>query len=234
MRGESQHCMTDFDHTACKFFYDRCRERNIFPRPIRESQMPGVRRPDFKLSIDGKTVVVEVKAIEESEFDRREEVHNVSKEDTPRISNQLKKANGQLHQYSNRGIPGIVCIIDYTGRGITWLPTGMHEAMFGQDAVVMSVPRDIRYPSNIIGQKSAGKEILTPEHNRSISAVLTFLRPEPNRYVARLWHNHFARCPIPTDCAAHFVDYQYRSGQRERLIGDHWIWICTTGRSSSA
>lgn len=217
--------MTDFDHRACKFFYDRCCERNIFPRRINESRMPRVRRPDFKLSIDGRTVVVEVKAIEESENDRREGLHNVLEEDIPRIRKKLSKANGQLHRYSARGIPSIVCIIDYTGEGLTWIPMGMHIAMFGQDAVVMSVPGDPTYPPHIVGQKSAGKETLTREHNRSISAVLTFLRPEPDRYIARLWHNHFARCPIPTDCAAHFVDYQYRSGKRNRPIGDPWIPI---------
>lgn len=222
--------MTDFDHRACEFFYDRCCDRKILARPISESRRPGVRRPDFKLSIDGKTVVVEVKAIEESENDRREGLHDVLKEDIPRIRKQLSKANGQLHRYSNRGIPSIVCIIDYTGKGLTWIPMGMHVAMFGRDAVIMSVPSDPRYSPHSIGQKSAGKETLTREHNKSISAVLTFLQPEGDRYVARLWHNHFAKCPISTDCAAHFVDYQYRSGERERPIGDPWIRICGEGR----
>ena len=222
--------MTDFDHRACEFFYDRCRERNILPQRISESRKPGIRQPDFKLSIDGKPLVVEVKAIEESANDRRGGLHDVLKEDIPRIRRQLKKANGQLHRYSNRGIASIVCIIDYTGKGLTWIPMGMHVAMFGQDAVVMRVPADPSYPPHVVGQKSAGKETLTREHNKSISAVLTFLRSEPDRYVARLWHNHFAGCPISTDCAAHFVDYQYVSKKREGSIGDPWIRIPDTGK----
>ncbi len=222
--------MTEFDHRACEFFYDRCKERNILPRRISESRKPGIRRPDFKLSIDGKSLVVEVKAIEESENDRRGGLHDVLKEDIPRIRRQLSKANGQLHRYSNRGIPSIVCIIDYTGKGLTWLPMGMHVAMFGQDAVIMSVPSDPEYSPHIVGQKSAGKETLTKEHNRSISAVLTFLQPERDQYIARLWHNHFARCPISTDCAGHFVDYQYVSKKREGSIGDPWIRIPDTGK----
>lgn len=192
--------------------------------------MPGVRRPDFRLLIDSRTIIVEVKAIEESENNRREGWHNVLEEDIPRIREKFSKANGQLLRYSNRGIPSIVCVIDYTGNEITWIPMGMHMAMFGQNAVVVSVPRDPTYPPRIVGQKSAGKETLTREHKTSISAVLTFLRSEPDRYVARLWHNHFARCPISTDCAAHFVDYQYVSKKREGSIGDPWIRIPDTGK----
>lgn len=192
--------------------------------------MHGVRRPDFKLLIDGRTIVVEVKAIEETENDRRGGWHNVLEEDIERIKNQIKKANGQLQRYSNRGIPSIVCIIDYTGNGITWIPMGMHMAMFGLDAVKVSVPSNPTYSPYIVGQKSAGKETLTKEHKTSISAVLTFLQSEPERYIARLWHNHFARCPISTDCAAHFVDYQYVSKKREGSIGDPWIRIPDTNK----
>ncbi|MDE0405896.1 MAG: hypothetical protein OXI53_11380 [Nitrospira sp.] len=224
--------MTDFDHRACEFFYDRCKEKNILPRRIRESRKPGSRRPDFKLSIDGNPLVVEVKAIEESENDRREGLHDVLKEDIPRIRKKLSKANRQLHRYSDRGIPGIVCIIDYTGRGLTWIPMGMHIAMFGQDAVVMSVPSDPTHPPHIVGQKSAGKETLTPEHNRSISAVLTFHvgNTDPVQYVSTLYHNHFARCLIDPNCAAHLVTVQYESGKRERSIGDPWIRMSGTSR----
>ncbi len=113
-------------------------------------------------------------------------------------------------------------MIDYTGGGLTWIPADMHIAMFGRDAVVMSVPRDPAYPPRITGNTSAGQETLTPEHNTSISAVLTFL-PERDRYVTCLWHNHFARCPIPEDCAAHFLNDQYRSGERNRPI-DLYSW----------
>ena len=194
--------------------------------------MGSLTEPDFRLLIDGRTIVVEVKAIEESENNRREGLHNVLEEDIPRIRNQFKKANNQLHRYSNRGLPGIVCILDCTGTGITGLPTEMHVAMFGQDAVVMSVPRDPTYPPRIVGQKSAGEETLTREHNRSISAVLTFHvgNTDPVQYVSTLYHNHFARCPIDPNCAADLVNVQYRSGERERPIGAPWIRIPDTGK----
>ena len=57
-----------------------------------------------KAATDVFTIVVEVKAIEESENDRREGAHNPLTEDIPRIRKQLSKANGQLHRYSHRGI----------------------------------------------------------------------------------------------------------------------------------
>lgn len=232
--------MTDFDHEACEFFDLRCRERGITPQRIRESRRPNVRRPDFALQINGKTVIVEVKAIEPNEQDqddlekmgRQGSVLRDGFSDTRRISNKLKKADGQLKPYAERSIPGIVNIQDYTGYGLLLVSYGIHVAMFGRDKLQVSVPRDWRDytdsppPPRIEGLRSAGRETLTQQHNRSISAVLIFhFKRLPATFVSCLFHNHFARHSIPPECAARFVDYQYKSREREGDLGDPWVEI---------
>ena len=232
--------MNDFDHESCKFFYERCREKGITPRRIRESRTPNVRRPDFAIQLDGKIVIVEVKAIEPNEHDqddlekmeRRKSVLRDGFSDTHRISNKLKKADGQLKPYAERGIPGIVNVQDYTGHGLLLVSYGIHVAMFGRDKLLVSVPRDWRSysgsppPSHIEDLRSAGRETLTSEHNTSISALLIFhIKSLPATFVSQLFHNHYAQNPIPSECAARFVDYQYKSREREGSPGDPWVRI---------
>ena len=225
--------MTDFDHEACKFFDERCHERGITPRHIRESRIPNVRRPDFAIQIDGKTVIVEVKALEPNEQDQdtRVRVRDVSS-DIRRISNKLKKANGQLQPYAKRGIPGIVNIMDCTGQGLFFVSAHIHNAMFGRDKFLVSVLRnwqdyaDSPPPSRMEGLRSAGSETLTPEHNTSVSALLIIhLKRPPDTFVYRLFHNHYAQNPILPECAARFVDSQYKSREREGNPGAPWVRI---------
>lgn len=223
--------MTDFDHEACEFFDSRCRERDITPRSIRESRRPNVRRPDFALQTNGKTVIVEVKAIEPNEQNQDPGVRGRAVEpDIRRISNKLKRANGQLQPYAERGIPGIVNIMDCTGQGLFLVPFDIHSAMFGRDALELSVARDWRDytdsppPPRIERLKSAGRETLTSKHNGSISALLIFRRKShSDTFVSLLFHNHFAQNPILPECAARFVDYQYKSRERKGDLGDPWI-----------
>ena len=222
--------MNDFDHEAEEFFAARCRERGITPRRIPKRNVP---KPDFAIQIDGKTVIVEVKAIEPNKQDKqRKSAVRDGFSDTRRIANKLKRANAQLQAYARRGIPGIVNIVDYTDPGAVVVPYGIHVAMFGRDKLLLSVPRDWRDysdsppPSRIEDLRSAGRETLTPEHNTSISALLVIhLKSPPDTFVCRLFHNHFAQNPIPPECAARFVDSQYKSREREGSPGDPWVKI---------
>lgn len=216
--------MKDFDHKACEFFAKYCHKQGISPRAVRESRRDGVRRPDFVLQIDGNTVVVEVKAIEKSREDCCDGSGvDVMEEDISRIRRKLGKANGQLRPYANRKIPGIVVIMDYTGEGLFCYKSDIHCAMFGKDTLKLSIPRDplCARRIHVVGHKSGGSETLTCRDNTSISAVLLFSMVNE----AHLFHNHFARYPISTDCAEKFVDCQYKSRNREGSIGNPWIRV---------
>ena len=210
--------MTKLDHKACIFFSDWCRKRSISLEPIPESCEPNVRQPDFKLSINGKPIVVEVKAIEKVKGSDNL-VFDVRKNGIPSIRKKIRKADGQLRQYANQGISGIVCIIDYTGEGLLHYPIDVYYAMFGDLKVEASVPRDRSHPPRIKSHKFAGNETLTPEHNKSTSAVLTFYQPSQGCFKATLYHNPFARCPIPEDCASRLADYQYPDNKETRVLG---------------
>ena len=254
--------MNNFGHEAEEFFAARCRERGITPRRIRESRRPKAHRPDFAIQIDGKTVIVEVKAITPNKQDRDDlekltrygyvnrsrqvcsDVDRISEKpkkakdrksknpDVDRISEKLKESNGQLRPFARRGIPGIVNIVDYTGWDLFRVSASIHNAMFGRDKLLLSVPRDWRDysdsppPSRIESLRSAGYETLTPEYNTSVSALLIIhLKSPPDTFVYRLFHNHCARNPIPPECAARFVDFQYKSHEREGNPGDPWVKI---------
>lgn len=227
--------MDPFDHEACEFFYARCLERGLSPKRIPESRKPNVRKPDFKLPIEDRRVVVEVKAIEPN-TDDLQDIERLRRGEAVafylnpgRIREKLKNANGQLRSFAKRGIPGIVCICDYTGHGLLKDPSDIHGAMFGKDADVFSFPRNS--PPYFVRRKSAGSETLTQELNKSISAVLIFSEGNTNRlsYVATLYHNHFARCQIDPNCAAYFADYQYESGKKDCRNGNSWVPVAATG-----
>lgn len=219
--------MTAFDHEACEFFEKRCRERGIVPRPISVSRKPGVRRPDFAIQVGTKTVAVEVKALEpDNHAEQGESVLRDTSRDIRRISRKLRKANGQLRPFAERGIPGIVNITDYTRQGLFFIPDHIHSALFGGDALLLSVQRGQTYPPppRITGRISAGRETLTPQDNTSISALLIFrYERSSHTFVSLLFHNRFARNPISPDCAADLVDYQYESRERE------WVAIEGSG-----
>ena len=224
--------MARFDHkTACKVFHDYCHKREIATKCIPESHEPNERRPDFEIRIDDKHVVVEIKVIEPTQEDKRSA--EKQKEGEPIVFSykpgdglikKLKKANGQLRPSSDQGIPGIVCVVNYSPRYLLD-PYDIHAGMFGLDAVSISIPADYTQRPRSLGYKSGGRETLTKEHNTSISAVTVFRATGPDQYDARLFHNHFAKCPLPEDCASRLVDWQYRSRKREGRIGDPWIRI---------
>ena len=222
--------MTKFDHHNCEFFDALCRKRGLSPRRIRESPVKNAYRPDFALQINGKTVMVEVKTIEANTEEKRK-LEKMKQGKFPvtwsgqpgdRIPKLLRKANKQLRHYVKRNIPGIVCLFDDSGAGHLYQPVDIHAGMFGIDAIQFKINR-INQNISDARLKSGGRETLTQEHNKSISAVLVF--PKHNQCLTRLYHNHFALCPIPPDCAAGFVDYQYKSGLRERPLGAPWISI---------
>ncbi len=225
--------MNRFDHkTACKVFRDHCREREITLKPIPESRNPHERTPDYKSKIYGKRVVFEVKAIEPNKEDKRNAEKPKAGEPvvfshTPGdgLIKKLQKANGQLRPSADQGIPGIVCIFDYSNRGLLLYPSDIHAGMFGLDAVPRSIQADYTQQLCSLGYKSGGRETLTKDHNTSISAVMVFMVTGPDRYEARLFHNHFAKCQLPEDCASRLVDWQYRSRNREGRIGNPWIRI---------
>ena len=213
--------MTDFHHDACELFKTRCHERGITTQHISVSRRPKVRRPDFAIQIDGKTVIVEVKALEPNK--QAERCKSDASPDIKRISKKLRKADRQLRPFAKRGIPGIVNITDYTHQGLFLVPGYIHNAMFGDDKLRLSVQRGRTYPPPL----SAGHETLTPQNNTSTSALLIFRRKLPSRtFVSFLFHNLFAQNPIPPECAAHFVDYQYESRERE------WIEIAGSDPAS--
>ncbi len=224
--------MARFDHkTACKVFRDHCRERGISLQHIPESREPNERRPDFEIRIEDKRLVVEVKAIVQNKEDK----HSAEKmkagepvvfSHTPGdgLLKKLQKANGQLRPSVNPGIPGIVCVFDYSSR--RFLDSyNIHAGMFGLDAVSISIPADYTQQPRALGRISGGRETLTKDHNTSISAIMVFRATGRDQYDVQLFHNHFAKCPLPENCASRLADQQYRSRNRKGPIGDPWILI---------
>jgi len=205
-----------YDHKTCEIFAEYCRNRGIPLQCIPESQVPNERSPDFKLQLGDEEIVVEIKAIEPNDDDLRnsetlEENGGVEIFHNPgRISAKLKNANSQLRPHSERGIPGVVCIFDESRSGLLRNPVAIHSAMFGKPAFTFlrsqePAPACSAPAVQLISGRS---KTLTEQHKTSISAVLIFIDHDPDQYEAILLHNPFARCPIPPDCAKHFVDHQ--------------------------
>lgn len=169
--------------------------------------------PDYKVEASGVTVIVEVKQLDESEEDqaRYEQVleeaapaHFDSTDD--RVAEKLKTAADQLRPHSKQGYPTVVCIYDLRRLGML-SAENIKVAMYGEERVVIdrSHPQyDVVFPVSAGGNRQC-----TPKANTSISAV-GLLACYAQEISLNLFHNRFARVPLPPVCLARVSAGQFR------------------------
>ena len=193
-----------------ELFEDYCgRQQLAFQR------LPTARNksPDYRIDVSGLTVIVEVKQLDESEEDRaryaqvlkdRAPAHFDSTDD--RVAEKLKTAANQLRVHSKEGYPTIVCICDLRRLGML-SADNIKVAMYGEETVVIDRSNP-RY--DVVSPVHPGRNRqCTPGSNTSISAV-GLLSCHLQEISLNLFHNSFARVPLPPVCLAHVPAGQFR------------------------
>lgn len=203
--------------TSERVFEQACAATGISYRRLHVGRGTGHQRPDYKIAIAGCQAVIEVKEIQKNARDRQEAAEmdagrgvRSRAEPGDRLRKAIRSAGDQLRRFSVRGFPTAVAMFDATFS--LWLtdPYNVKTAMYGLDAITIALPH--KGQPYRIGMKRAGKAVLTPEHNTSVSAVI-IIRVLPASEVPAplllVYHNIYARVPFNADRIRSHVYLQY-------------------------
>jgi hypothetical protein len=122
-----------------------------------------------------------------------------------RVAEKLKSAANQLRPHSKSGHPTIVCICDVRRLGML-TSENIKVAMYGEEKVV--VERSHHEFDVVSPVHPGGNRQCTPKSNTSISAV-GLLACCVQDLSLTIFHNRFARVPLPLNCLAHVSTGQF-------------------------
>jgi len=195
-----------------------CRAQGVTCRRIRESRIPGHKRPDYALHLRTHGCFVEIKELDETHEDVAllGQPHSGGAgfrwiDPGARLRRPIRAASSQLREASKRGFPTIVCFFDKT-IGFHLERVHVLQAMFGRETLHFEVSDDPAHEPRFLGMRYGKKAALTRQDNTSISAVAVMRQPSGSALAIDLYHNPHARVPIPPTRAAPLVRKQYGEG----------------------
>jgi hypothetical protein len=217
---------------------------NRIPTPSDGDQFP-----DYEVTIAQHRIIVEVKELRANPSDenaatiiREGRAEAFGDEPGRRIRNHIEKAEKQLRRYENQRVPCLVVLYDnivvdgfrpYPPGGFMvdmsnpLYPYHIDVGMYGLESVQLRLHRD--GPVECVGDVRGGKRTLRLGHQDNISAVVTLHDYDPNYGLFLIvYHNFFAKNPLPTAVFAHSKDKQLeKPGHPETSPGD-WQPVRTT------
>jgi hypothetical protein len=189
--------------------------------------------PDYRISICDHDVVVEVKQIdpnkeEEAElakFDRGESGGYSALPGT-RLRRELSKADKQLATVAKDRHPAMAVFYNNVFLRYHTDPYNIRVAMYGVEQVVVAVSSDPKVRPRYVGTKFGPKRKLTPEHNRTTSAVgALILNPPGDLQSPQLivYHNIYARHPLPPELLRPYGIMQFTLPEGSPNESREWI-----------
>ena len=161
--------------------------------------------PDYKLVLDGRTIIAEVKEItrnkKEQESDRllEERVYGNVLKETPgaRVRKKIMRSSPQIKAKTEGCHPGILVLYDNGQIAGHLSQRQIMMAMYGQVVVDMAIPRDTSISPYIADIRFGPNRRMTPTTNTSISAIGTLVVTGPDRPIELcVYHNSFAAVSI--------------------------------------
>ncbi|MGB8840706.1 MAG: hypothetical protein WCC64_06520 [Aliidongia sp.] len=128
-----------------------------------------------------------------------------------RLRQSIRDSANQLRKFSHRGFPTVVCLFDTTV-GFYLERVHVAQALFGQETLHFEVSSDPVHAPRLLGMRHGKNATLTSGNNTSISAVAVLRQPSGSDLIVDLYHNPYARVPIPNTLSAPFVRKQYAEG----------------------
>jgi len=208
--------MVNANPTSSEVYFETwCKNSGIENRRIKEAFTQGNQRPDYAIRINQQWCIVEVKQLDPQPDDeklRKELIAGNSGvrwlDPGVRLRHPIRVAARQLRKFSKRGLPTVLCLFDQT-ISFHLEPFQLEQAMFGVRKLHFEVSENPAHQPRFLGNRFGEKSTLTKSTNTSISAVaVLYLSPEHILSVD-LYHNPYARVPIPLDVSAAFVRKQY-------------------------
>lgn len=177
--------------------------------------------PDYKMSIDGQCVIVEVKEITRNKAEQKSDWLLADRgygevlSNTPgdRIRKKILDSSPQIRALAKGRYPSmlVLCDIQYgCGQVSGHLgPYNIRVAMYGLEQLRVTVPQDRSSRLHASGMSYGPKRKMTPKHNTSISAIGVLSTSGPNNIVLDVYHNKHARIPLRPDLLAPYGFDQY-------------------------
>jgi hypothetical protein len=170
--------------------------------------------PDFEVVLCGQRVAVEVKQIDMNPEDRRVLAEIRARQTASywipnRVRGKLKHVSRQIKRAAAAGLPAMVVLYnnvplyEHGGAG------EVLDAMFGQKSFTVSWPIDRSAPPAVTRVHAGGSRSVTASQNTSVSAIAV-LAPEEAPVRLQVYHNPFARVPLPPALLAGLKAWQFR------------------------
>jgi len=219
------------NRTLSEYLFERfCDERKIPWTRIAEGE---TRTPDYDIFPGTTPVVVEVKEIERNP----EEIANDKLLEergcgnaiggTPggRIRSKIVSSSGQIKARAQGRDPSMLVIFDDRGEIPNLDSYSIRVAMYGLEQINVAVPPIGQGSPFAIGMSYGPKRKMTPEHNTSISAIAPLITIASDKFVMLVYHNQFAKVPLPPALLAPYGIRQFRLGEAPHGRTANWIEI---------
>jgi hypothetical protein len=207
------------ERTLSEYLFERfCDERQIPWKRIPET---GARTPDYELFPETAPIVVEVKEItpnaEEIESDRvlHERGWGNAIGHTPgdRIRAKIVSSSGQIKAHARGTHPSILVVFDSRGEIPHLESYSVRVAMYGLEQIHIAVPPPGVGSPYRTGMSYGPKRKMTPQDNTSISAVAAMISIASDTTVMLIYHNSYAKVPLPPALLSPYGIRQFRLGE---------------------
>ena len=151
--------------------------------------------PDYEVIINSKLVICEIKQLDPTKEDLRENESVIKYRRTimyhplKRTSKKLLDVSRQVKDYADRQIPTIVVLYNNVPLHEYLSHDDILEAMFGPESNVVTFNKDGEM-LNMSSSCHGGNRRFTHAHNTSVSAVAVLKNPQDGNLHMRLYHNN--------------------------------------------
>jgi hypothetical protein len=223
-------------------FLDYCNLRGYVATSICKPA-DGGQFPDYEVIIGKTRIIAEVKEIRPSPRDeemakaiQEKRIQGFGGENGRRARTHIEDAERQLRRYSDQGVPCLVVLYDnivvngFRPNRPEFFPVDVLNplypyhidvGMYGLEAQRLRLHQDGR--TELLGDMRGGKRTLRLGHQDNISAVVTLHDYDTNRGLFLIiYHNLFARNPLPRGVFVHSNDTQLEKPSHPEFCPGNW------------
>jgi hypothetical protein len=183
-----------------QLFESFCRQHRIVCRRVAAAS---TRTPDYEIYLSRRKVAVEVKEIspnrDEQKAQRLARLGQfvvVSSTPGDRVRGKISDAVPQLKASTKGRCSGLLVLLDTGFVAEHTSPYNIRVAMHGFETHYLGVPRDRNQPVYLKDKDFGEGKKTTATQNTSLSAIAV-LDPYSDQITLRVYHNPYARVPLP-------------------------------------
>ena len=200
-----------------RLFRAYCRTNRIPCRRVPTKGARGEKSPDFLIRPSGRTIVVEVKELDEAPLDRILSARLLALGSTgavdpgldKRVRNKITKAMPQLRALAKGKHPAVLVLYQKTGL----FPTGGLEirlGMYGSDIVDVGTAGPPTRRTFWFRHRFGPGQKVAPTHNTTLSAIALIHQDAAQTVRLAVYHNRHAQRPLIAQWLSNQATTHYR------------------------